>query len=92
VLVRVGNGRVRFERPRQELLDELGDGWRMSPRWRALFRVVIERDEPPGFLVTVARASRADRARWRAAEGLAGERPGAARGTGHPASRATAPT
>lgn len=53
VVVRVGNRRVHPGRPRRELLDELGEGWRMSATWRLLFDCLIERDLRPGFLVTV---------------------------------------
>lgn len=53
VLVRKGNRRVRPGIPRRQLLDELGEGWRMSSKWRLLFDYLIERDRRPGFLVTV---------------------------------------
>lgn len=53
VLVRAGHGRVRFGMQPEEMLDRLGDGWRLSFRWRLLLEAVIERGERPGFLVTV---------------------------------------
>jgi hypothetical protein len=53
VLVRVGPGRVRLHMQPEDLLDRLGDGWRMSFRWRLLLDAVMERGERPGFLVTV---------------------------------------
>ncbi|MDZ5663103.1 hypothetical protein SFC79_15100 [Nocardioides sp. S-58] len=54
VLVRVGNGRVRFGATDQHRLDRLADGWRMSPTWRALCRGVLEAGgRPVGFLVTL---------------------------------------
>lgn len=53
VVVRVGHGRVRYGVPRHELLERLGEGWRLSPQWRVLFEVLIERGQRPGFLVTV---------------------------------------
>ncbi len=54
VLVRVGNGRVRLGATDQHQLDKLADGWRMSPKWRALCRgVVAAGGKPPGFLVTL---------------------------------------
>ena len=54
VLVRVGNGRVRFGATQQHQLDRLADGWRMSPKWRALLRgVVAAGGRPAGFVVTL---------------------------------------
>lgn len=54
VVVRVGNGRVRLGATEQHQLDRLADGWRMSPKWRALCRgVVAAGGEPAGFLVTL---------------------------------------
>lgn len=54
VLVRVGNGRVRFGATHQHQLDRLADGWRMSSKWRALCRgVVAAGGTRCGFLVTL---------------------------------------
>ncbi len=54
VLVRVGNGRVKYGATEQHQLDRLADGWRMSPTWRALCRgVVAAGGKPAGFLVTL---------------------------------------
>jgi len=54
VIVRVGNGRVRFGATEQHQLDRLAGGWRMSPTWRILCRAMPEVGAPPvGFLVTL---------------------------------------
>ncbi|WP_374454756.1 hypothetical protein [Nocardioides sp.] len=54
VIVRVGNGRVRFGSTEQHQLDRLSEGWRMSSTWRVLCRAVLDVGaHPVGFLVTL---------------------------------------
>lgn len=54
VIVRVGHGRVRLGATQQHQLDRLCGGWRMSPKWRALCRGLVDMGaDPVGFLVTM---------------------------------------
>lgn len=53
VVVRVGHGRVRLGAQTQDHLDRLGEGWRMSGVWRALFSAVAERGDRGGLLATL---------------------------------------
>lgn len=81
VVVRVGNGRVRMGADVQDHLDRLGQGWRMSPTWRALIRAGSRRGQRAGFLVTlggfVVAGADIVAAEWAGEEGLPPGDPGA---------------